>query len=36
VLKGVNLEIQPGEFFAFLDPSGRGTTTLLRLINGFS
>jgi iron(III) transport system ATP-binding protein len=36
VLKGVNLEIRPGEFFAFLGPSGCGKTTLLRLIAGFN
>ncbi len=35
VLKGVNLEIQPGEFFAFLWPSGSGKSTLLRAIAGF-
>ena len=35
VLKGVNLEIQPGEFFAFLGPSGSGKSTLLRAIAGF-
>jgi iron(III) transport system ATP-binding protein len=32
----VNLEIRPGEFFAFLGPSGCGKTTLLRLIAGFN
>ena len=36
VLKDVNLEIRPGEFFAFLGPSGCGKTTLLRLIAGFN
>ncbi len=35
VLKGVNLNIQPGEFFAFLGPSGSGKSTLLRSIAGF-
>jgi iron(III) transport system ATP-binding protein len=36
VLKNVNLDIRPGEFFAFLGPSGCGKTTLLRLIAGFA
>ena len=36
VLKDVNLDIHPGEFFAFLGPSGCGKTTLLRLIAGFN
>src|SRR4051812_45903897 len=35
VLDVVSLEIEPGEFFAFLGPSGSGKTTLLRLIAGF-
>ncbi len=36
VLKSINLEVHPGEFFAFLGPSGCGKTTLLRLIAGFN
>jgi len=36
VLSDVNLDIRPGEFFAFLGPSGCGKTTLLRLIAGFN
>ncbi len=36
VLKDVELNIEPGEFFAFLGPSGCGKTTLLRLIAGFN
>ncbi len=35
VLKGVNLIIEPGEFFTFLGPSGSGKSTLLRSIAGF-
>lgn len=35
VLKGVNLDIKPGEFFSFLGPSGSGKSTLLRAIAGF-
>ncbi|MEQ8666744.1 MAG: ABC transporter ATP-binding protein [Rhodospirillales bacterium] len=31
----IDLEIQPGEFFAMLGPSGSGKTTCLRLIAGF-
>jgi multiple sugar transport system ATP-binding protein len=33
-LKGVNLEIRPGELFVLLGPSGSGKTTLLRIIAG--
>ena len=35
VLKGINLEIQNGEFLTLLGPSGCGKTTLLRIIAGF-
>jgi iron(III) transport system ATP-binding protein len=35
VLKGIDLEIEQGEFFAFLGPSGSGKSTLLRAIAGF-
>jgi putative ABC transport system ATP-binding protein len=34
VLKGVNLEIQKGDFLALMGPSGSGKTTLLNLIGG--
>jgi iron(III) transport system ATP-binding protein len=36
VLKDINLDIQPGEFFALLGPSGSGKSTLLRAIAGFN
>ena len=31
-LKGINLEITPGEFTAIMDPSGSGKSTLLNMI----
>lgn len=34
VLAGVNLEVAPREFIAFLGPSGSGKSTLLRIIAG--
>jgi ABC-type ATPase involved in cell division/cell division protein FtsX len=34
VLKGVNLEVAPGELFEITGPSGSGKTTLLRLVHG--
>jgi len=34
ILKGVNLEINPGETFAILGPNGHGKSTLLNVIMG--
>src|SRR5918994_2168930 len=34
VLRNINLEINQGEFVAFMGPSGSGKTTLLNLIAG--
>jgi ABC-type sugar transport system ATPase subunit len=33
-LKGIDLEIRPGEFFALLGPSGSGKSTTLRILAG--
>src|ERR1019366_2329900 len=35
VVREVDLDIAPGEFFTMLGPSGSGKTTLLRMIAGF-
>ena len=34
VLHGIDLEIEPGEFFVLLGPSGSGKTTTLRILAG--
>ena len=34
VIKGVDLDITPGEFVVFVGPSGCGKSTLLRMIAG--
>ena len=34
VLKDINIEIEPGDFYFLLGPSGCGKTTLLRIISG--
>ena len=33
-LKGVSLDIEPGDFVSFIGPSGCGKTTMLNLISG--
>jgi spermidine/putrescine transport system ATP-binding protein len=34
-VRGIDLDIRPGEFFSLLGPSGCGKTTILRLVSGF-
>ena len=34
VVKGVDLTVQPGEFYALLGPNGAGKTTILRMVAG--
>ena len=35
-LDGVDLEVQPGEFFALLGPNGAGKTTLISALGGLA
>ena len=34
VLQGLNLDVDKGDFVAFMGPSGSGKTTLLNLLGG--
>jgi spermidine/putrescine transport system ATP-binding protein len=35
-VRDINLTVRAGEFFSFLGPSGCGTTTILRILSGFT
>ena len=35
VIRGLDLEIEKGEFVSLLGPSGCGKTTILRMVAGF-
>ncbi len=34
-VRGVDLEVQPGEVFAFLGPNGAGKTTTVEILEGY-
>ena len=34
ILKGLNLEVKPGEIFGFLGPNGAGKTTTIKMLAG--
>lgn len=36
VLKGINLSLNPGDFFALMGPSGSGKSTLLNIVGGLT
>jgi|APSaa5957512622_1039677.scaffolds.fasta_scaffold00067_34 heme exporter protein A len=36
ILKGMNFDVEPGEFVAFLGPNGAGKTTFLRILSSLS
>src|SRR5690349_13567390 len=34
-VRGIDLEVQPGEIFAFLGPNGAGKTTTVEILEGY-